>query len=54
MIAYRVRTNNFGSIVRAKKLFRLVGWLYTVKKLEAGSQSQVSCTYRLTVFVLQV
>ena len=50
MIAYRVRTINFGSIVRAKKLFRLVGWLYTVKKLEAGSQSQVSCTYRLTVW----
>jgi hypothetical protein len=29
-------------MVRAKKLFRLVGWLCTVKKLEAGFRSQVS------------
>ena len=49
MIAYRVRTINFGSIVRAKKLFRLVGWLCTVKKLEAGFRSQVSWNRGSTV-----
>ena len=38
-------------MVRAKKLFRLVGWLYTVKKLEAGFRSQVSCKWPFTVYV---
>ena len=36
--------HNLRSMVRAKKLFRLVSWLYGVKKLEAGLRSEFLAT----------